>query len=186
MASNANFNTPTFRAGFISVFKPRPGMNNGPAKYSVRACFPPNTDLTEMKKRAKEAVHAKWGDAAPKQLRNPFRKNEELDNPVAGIGPDWIIVTFSANEDRRPGVVDQKVQDIIDDSEVYSGAWFRANVNAYGYDKAGNKGVAFGLNHVQKLRDDEPIAGGRAPATSAFEAVEEEGAGVSSASDLFQ
>ena len=105
-------------------------------------------------------------------MRNPFRKNEDLENPVIGIPDDWVIMTFSANEDRRPGIVNARNEDIIDESEAYSGAYYRAQVRAFAYDSAGNKGVSFGLQNVQKMAEGDPL-GGRIPASKAFEAVEE-------------
>lgn len=167
-----NLITPEFRAGYISIFKAKAQKNEdgtmGAAKFSVRACFPPTTDMSALKAAAASVLPP----TPPKSFRSPFRKNEELDNPVAGIGDDWIIMTFSANEDSRPGLVDHKRDDIIDDSAVYSGAWFRAQVRPYWYEKKGNKGVAFGLQNVQKLRDDEPLGKGKVPASKAFSSVE--------------
>ena len=168
--------TPEFRAAFISVFratsmKNADGSVNKP-KYSIRAAFPPTAKLDALKKEAEAAAKEKWGDKIPKTLRSPFRTNEELENPIVGIGDDWVVMTFSANEDRRPGIVDAKLQDIIDDSDVYSGAWYRAQVRAFAYENAGNKGVSFGLQNVQKLRDDDPIGSGRIPASKAFEPVD--------------
>lgn len=170
-----NILTPEFRAGFISVFKAtaqkNPDGTAGKPKFSIRACFPPSSDLALLKAEAEQAAKDKWGDKIPKTLRSPFRKNEELETPVAGIGDDWTIMTFSANEDRRPGIVDGNLQDIIDDAQVFSGAWYRCQVRAFAYENAGNKGVSFGLQNVQKLRNDDPIGGGRVPANKAFEAV---------------
>lgn len=171
-----NLITPEFRAAFISVFKAT-AMKNADgtvnkAKFSIRAAFPPSAKLDALKKEAEAAAKEKWGDKIPKTLRSPFRLNEELENPIVGIGDDWTIMSFSANEDRRPGIVDANLQDILDDSDVYSGAWYRAQVRAFAYENTGNKGVAFGLQNVQKLRDDEPLGNGRIPASKAFEAVE--------------
>ena len=173
---NENLITPEFRAAFISVFratsmKNADGSVNKP-KYSIRAAFPPTAKLDALKKEAEAAAKDKWGDKIPKTLRSPFRLNEELENPIIGIGDDWVIMSFSAHEDRRPGIVDAKLQDIIDDSDVYSGAWYRAQVRAFAYENAGNKGVSFGLQNVQKLRDDDPIGSGRIPASKAFEPVD--------------
>jgi len=171
-----NLITPEFRATFISVFratsmKNADGSVNKP-KFSIRAAFPPTAKLDALKKEAEMAAREKWGDKIPKTLRSPFRTNEELENPIVGIGDDWIIMSFSANEDRRPGIVDSKLQDIIDDADVYSGAWYRAQVRAFAYENAGNKGVSFGLQNVQKLRDDDPLGNGRIPASKAFEPVD--------------
>ncbi|VWC95564.1 hypothetical protein BLA39750_02197 [Burkholderia lata] len=177
----SNVITPEFRAGFISVFKATSTKNDdgtmSAPKFSVRAAFPPNTDLSALKKEAEAAAQAKWGNNIPKSLRSPFRLNEELDKPVQGIGDDWTIMTFSANEDRRPGIVDATLQDIIDSTQAYSGAWFRCQVRAYAYEAKGNKGVAFGLQNVQKLRDDDPIGGGNMPASKAFEPAGEPSSG---------
>ena len=164
--------TPEFRAAFVGVFRataPRENPN-GAKKYSIRAVFMPGTDMAPLKAQAQAAATEKWGSAVPKTMRSPFRFNEELDNPIPNIPDDAIVMTFSANENRRPGVVDANLNDIIDESECYSGAWYRAQVRAYAYDQAGNKGVSFGLENLQKLRDDDALGGGRVPAAKAFEA----------------
>ena len=187
-----NLITPEFRAAFISVFratsmKNADGTTNKP-KYSIRACFPPTAKLDALKNEAQLAAQEKWGqNKIPKTLRSPFRLNEELENPIIGIGDDWVIMSFSANEDRRPGIVDAKLQDIIDDSDVYSGAWYRAQVRAFAYENAGNKGVSFGLQNVQKLRDDDPLGSGRIPASKAFEPVDvpAAGGGAKTATSIF-
>jgi len=70
-------------------------------------------------------------------------------------------------------VVDNKVQPILDQSEVYSGCYGRVSVTFYAYNSNGNKGIAAGLGNVQKLRDGEPL-GSRANAKDEFEAVEAE------------
>lgn len=179
--------TPQFRAAFISVFRPTKARDAAPdakAKFSIRAAFPPDADLATLKAEAKAVIAEKWGDKAPKTLRSPFRTNEELENPIPGIGDDWIVMTFSATEDRRPGLVDANLQDIIDESEVYAGAWYRAQIRAFAYDSAGNKGVSFGLQNVQKLKDDEPLGAGRTPANKAFEAFG--GASSKGAGSLFE
>ena len=178
--------TPEFRAGFVGLFRASAPKDNpaGAKKYQIRALFPPNTDLSALKAAAAQAATDKWGSSVPKNLRSPFRLNEELDNPVPGIGDDWTVMTFSANESRRPGIVDHNCQDIINEADTYSGAWFRAEVRPYGYENAGNKGVAFGLDNVQKLRDDEPLGSGRTPASKAFTPVAAAGA-TKAASNIF-
>lgn len=178
--------TPYFRAGYVGLFRPSAPLANptGKKKYTIKALFPADADLSELKKAAGAVAVEKWGNAVPKTLRSPFRMNEELDNPVAGIPDDWIVMTFAANEDRRPGIVDANNQDIIDESECYSGAWFRAQIRPYAYDQAGNKGVSFGLEHVQKVKDGEPLEGGRIPANKVFEPIG--GSTSKSASAMFE
>lgn len=173
-----NIITPVFRGAYVQIFHAKAQKQEdgtmGKAKFQIRAVFDPNTDLSQMKAEAEAAVAEKWGADKtkwPKSLRSPFRRNEELDNPIVGADDDAIVVTFSANEDRRPGVVDASCADVIDDSECYSGAYYRAQVRAFAYDHKGNRGVAFGLQNVQKMKDGEPL-GGRIPASKAFDAVD--------------
>ena len=44
-------------------------------------------------------------------------------------------------------------------SEVYSGCYGRVSLNFYAYFVNGNRGIAAGLNNIQKIRDGEPLAG---------------------------
>lgn len=188
--------TPEFRGSWVFLTRPqikdKLKPENGKA-YSITAFFPPEADLSALKTAASEAVLKKFGtlDKAPKVFRSPFRVNGDQDKPQAGIPEDWTLMRFSMNEfdrngaQQRPGLVDASRQDIIDDSEVYSGAWFRAQVNASWYDMSGNKGVGFYLQNVQKLRDDEPLGGSRVPASKAFEAFDAPTSGAKAANSLF-
>ena len=42
----------------------------------------------------------------------------------------------------------------------YAGCWVRAIVNPFQYSNSGNKGISFGLQGVQFVRDDNPFTGG--------------------------
>ena len=50
-------------------------------------------------------------------------------------------------------------QPIIDTSEVYSGVYGRASITFYAFNSNGNKGIACGLNNLQKIADGEPLGG---------------------------
>ncbi len=80
---------------------------------------------------------------------------------------------MNANSINAPGVVDANRNEIMDKSEVYSGCYGRASINFYAFNANGNRGIACGLNNLQKLRDGEPL-GGRASAESDFATVEDE------------
>ena len=78
---------------------------------------------------------------------------------------------------------DRNNADVIDDSEVYPGRWARATIQPFYYDTDGNRGISFGLENVQLLRNDEPIGGGsRAKPTDEFAPVD---TGDSSGAGLF-
>ncbi len=43
--------------------------------------------------------------------------------------------------------------------EIYSGIYARFSINFYAFNTNGNKGIACGLNNVQKLADGEALGG---------------------------
>ena len=55
--------------------------------------------------------------------------------------------------------MDAHKQDITNPAELYSGCYGRASLNFYAYNTNGNKGIACGLNGLQKLRGGEPLGG---------------------------
>lgn len=166
--------TPEAIASYPHLFEPRPNMSSGQPEYSVCLVFEPDADLKGMKAAALEVAKEKFGSKTEAMiksgsLRMPFRDGEEK----YGKGFTFINTKCKA----APGVVsrfagaDGKPQKIEDPAEIYAGARIRASLSAYAYDVNGNKGVAFGLNNVQKLRDGERIDG-RMSADSEFEALE--------------
>ncbi len=81
---------------------------------------------------------------------------------------------LSANSVTKPGIVDADLNEIIDHSEVYSGVYGRASVNFYVYANGVNKGIACGLNNLQKISDGEPL-GSKASPESDFGSGEDDG-----------
>ena len=53
---------------------------------------------------------------------------------------------------------------IIDPNEFYSGCYGRASVTFYPYNASGNKGIACGLNNVQKQEEGDRLGGGTSAA----------------------
>ncbi len=147
--------TPKFRVNFPAVFTARRNELNGQDEFGLVMLFDKDTDLSVLKAAAKEAADKKWGDKRPRNMRSPFR-----DGDVEREGKEGYENTIFVNtkSKMRPGVVDENLQTILDENEVYSGCYARATVSAYAYDRAGNAGVAFGLMNVQKLGDGEPLS----------------------------
>jgi len=161
--------TPEFRASFVSVFKPKAvkGDTSGTVKYSVMALFPKGADLKALKEAAKSAAKDKWGDTYEAVLKHPKFKmpiKDQADlvsedgNPYAGTTPGALYCNFAS--EIKPGLVDEAVQDIIEQTEFYSGCYARAKVEAYAWEHpTGGKGVSFELHHVQRLRKGDPLGG---------------------------
>jgi len=185
--------TPMFRVSYPNVFKPKRNDLSGKDEYSLVALFPKGADLSSLKKAAEEAGIKKWGENKakwPKNLRSPFRDQGDRAKEDEATGKEFLpagyekgAVYMNLKSNERPGVVDSKVQDIIDESDFYAGCWARASVNAYAYEQKGNAGISFGLGNIQKVKEGDPL-GGRTRATDDFAPIEEVEAG-STASDLF-
>ena len=97
-------------------------------------------------------------------IKTPLRDGdtERPDDP-AYAGSYFI----NANSATAPGIVDADCNPILTRPEVYSGVHGRASINFYAFNSNGNKGIACGLNNLQKIRDGEPL-GGKSSAASDF------------------
>lgn len=162
--------TPAFRASFMNVFKPRAAFEGKEPQYSVTMLFPKTTDLTDFKRGVRDVIVSTWGEDKtkwPKNLRTPFKDGDEKN--LQGYKGMTVV---EARSKQKPGLVDQSLQEITSPDEVYSGCWMRATVTLYSYDVQGNKGVAVGLQNLQKVKDDEAFSG-KANAKDDFEELEE-------------
>ncbi len=169
-----NLLTPKFRVSYAKVFRPEKNNLSGEMEYSLVAVFPKGSDLTVLTAAVKAAAEEKFGADKtkwPKLLRSPIRKNEEKEKE--GKLPDGYEAGgffIGLKSKQRPGLVDANLQAMIDETGFYSGCFARAQVRPYGYDQKGNKGVAFGLQNLQKMGDGDPLSG-RQRAEDAFEPV---------------
>jgi len=164
--------TPEFRVSFPALFEPK-GFEGQDPKYKVNMLFSKSTDLSSLKKLANDAILEKWPtkEKRPTNIRTPFRDGDKDKADQDGY-QDCIFV--AATSKMKPGVVDSELNPILDAEEMYAGCYARASITAYAYDKMGNVGVAFGLQHVQKVKDGEPFSG-RGKAEDDFEAIESDG-----------
>lgn len=159
--------SPIGRVSYPNVFVAK--EYDGKKSFSITLLFDKTADLSGMKSAYEAAVKEKWGNKVPSNLRSPFRDGDEKDQPeYAGM----TYVTFRAGEDRKPQVVDASLNQITQESGMfYSGCYAKVSYSCYAYDKQGNKGVAFSLGNIQKVRDGEPLDG-RTTAENDFDAVD--------------
>ena len=155
---NPVFMSPVGRVSFPHLVEP----SDYSGKYEIVLVFSKDADLTQLRQAAQKVVLDKFGKGnVPAGLNNPFRKCSEKPNQYGEVfDPDDIFISFKSQK-KRPAVVDRGKQPIADvASELYPGCWARVSTRPYYYDVKGNKGVAFGLNNVQKSHDDDAISGG--------------------------
>lgn len=160
------------RLSYAHLFKPFALSDDQEPKYSVCLLIP-KTDKATLKKinaaieAAKQQGTNLWGGKVPPNLKLPLRDGDE-ERPEQ---PEYEGMYFiNASSKTAPGVVDKNVQPILDSTEVYSGCYARVSINFYPFNKAGNKGVACGLNNVQKIADGDYL-GGRSRAEDDFDPI---------------
>ena len=141
-------------------------MTSKHSVYCVSLIIP--KDDTATVNKIKAAIQAAYDEGesklkgngrtvpALKAIKTPLRDGD-LERPDdAAYANSYFI---NANSSTAPGIVDADRQPILERSEVYSGVYGRASVNFYAFNTNGNKGIAVGLNNLQKIRDGEPLGG---------------------------
>ena len=153
------------RWSYANVWEAK-SINGGTPKFSVSLIIPKTDTVTVQK--IKSAIAKLKGNSRTvlplTAIKTPLRDGdtERPDDP-AYTGSYFINANFAT----APGIVDADCNPILTRSEVYSGVYGRASINFYAFNSNGNKGIACGLNNLQKIRDDEPL-GGKSSAASDF------------------
>lgn len=162
------------RFSYVNVKEPK-SINGSDPKYSVSLIIPKEDKCTLKKvttgiEEAKKEGVVKLGGKIPANLKTPLRDGD-IDRPDDEAYANSYFI--NANSKVKPGIVDKNVQPILDQSEFYSGCYGRASIVFYAYNANGNKGIACGLQNLQKIEDGEPL-GGHSRAEDDFDAVEDD------------
>ena len=160
---------PDTRWSYANVWEPK-SINGGDPKFSCSIIIP-KTDVETVNAinaaidcAIKDGIGKFGGKIPPKgALKLPLRDGDTERDDDAYAGCYFV----NANSRTAPQIVDKHVRPILDRSEVYSGVYGRASISFYAFNSNGNRGIACGLNNLQKIRDGEPL-GGRASAESDF------------------
>lgn len=178
MSNNRSFTTPEGILSYPYLFSPQPAMpgQEGREKYSCAVVFSDDADLTQLEDAVLAAAREKWGDKAEEllrsgRLRNPLREDGAFKNyphdRFANLrtGHQPTVVSRYADPNTGKAIV------ITDPNQMYPGAMVRVSGTAFAYDVNGNRGVALGLNAVQKVGEGERLDG-KPDAAEVFETVE--------------
>ncbi len=156
---------PETRWSYANVWQPK-AIDGGTPKYSVSLIIPKSDTKTIEKVRA--AIQAAYDEGQGKlkgngksvpplsSIKTPLRDGD-VERPDDEAYANSFFI--NANSASAPGIVDAACQPVIDTSEVYSGVYGRASINFYAFNSNGNKGIACGLNNLQKIRDGESLGG---------------------------
>lgn len=168
----AKFNNPTkvitgvnTRWSYVNAWEPK-SINGGAPKYSVSLIIPKSD--TKMLEKIRAAIQAAYEEGQSKlkgngrsvpalsALKTPLRDGDAERSDDEAYANSYFV---NANSGTAPGIVDADRNPILERSEVYSGVYGRASINFYAFNSNGNKGIACGLNNLQKIRDGEPLGG---------------------------
>lgn len=169
MSKNANpmkvITGPDTRWSYANVWEAK-SINGGTPKFSVSLIIPKSD--TRTLNRIKAAIEAAYKEGEGKlkgngktvpplsSIKQPLRDGD-IERPDDEAYANAYFV--NANSATAPGIVDSNLDPIIERSEVYSGVYGRASINFYAFNSNGNKGIACGLNNLQKIRDGESLGG---------------------------
>lgn len=161
------------RWSYANVWQAK-SINGGTPKFSVSLIIPKSDTVTV--KKIKAAIQAAYEEGEAKlkgngrtvpplsAIKTPLRDGD-TERPDDEAYKDSYFI--NANSTTAPGIVDADRQEILDHSEVYSGVYGRASISFYAFNSSGNRGIACGLNNLQKIRDGQPL-GSRSSAQDDF------------------
>ena len=153
------------RWSYANVWQAK-SINGGTPKFSVSLIIPKSDTKTVTE--VKNAIQAAYEEGQSKlkgssksvpaltAIKTPLRDGD-AERPDDEAYKDCYFI--NANSATAPGIVDAARNPIIEHSEVYSGVYGRASINFYAFNSNGNKGIACGLNNLQKISDGEPLGG---------------------------
>lgn len=156
---------PDTRWSYANVWEAK-SINGGTPKFSVSLIVPKSDTRTVEKIKA--AIAAAYHEGAAKlkgngktvpplsAIKTPLRDGDTERPDDSAYANAYFI---NANSATAPGIVDADRQPVLDRSEVYSGVYGRASINFFAFNSNGSKGIACGLNNLQKIRDGESLGG---------------------------
>lgn len=162
------------RLSYANIWQAK-SINGGAPKFSTSILIPKSDTKTIAKVKA--AIQAAYEEGAGKlkgnsktvpslaSLKIPLRDGDTERPDDEAYAGHWFL---NANSNTAPGVVDASREPIYDTSEIYSGVYARVSLSFYAFNSNGNRGIACGLQNIQKVRDGESL-GGKAKAEDDFD-----------------
>ena len=153
------------RLSYANIWQAK-SINGGVPKYSTSVLI----SKSDMKTVAnvKAAIEAAYYEGESKlkgnsktvpaltSLKMPLRDGDTERPDDEAYAGHWFL---NANSNTAPGVVDANREPIYDTSEIYSGVYARVSLTFYAFNSNGNRGIACGLQNIQKVRDGESLGG---------------------------
>jgi Protein of unknown function (DUF2815) len=167
--------SPTFRLSFPSLFEATADMN-GRVNFRMEMLFAVAdikanpTMFAEMKALYNGTVDPKWltNKEAYRTFEKAFIKGDDKKQPER---QGHLILRASANQKFPPRML-RANRTPATDADIYAGCYCRALLTAYKYEAKNekgiviNRGVAFNIKTVQKVRDGDSFGRGHISAAT--------------------
>lgn len=142
-------------AGLFSGFKVENGRTiiRVPAEWSPKDQEKWKALIAECNRVSVETFKKPMSELDRAVYKLPFHRGEEKEYP--GYGPGIVYVTMSA-KNVKPTVVGRDLTTPLGPEDFYPGCYGRASVTPFAFNNIG-KGIALGLNHIQKLKEGERL-----------------------------
>ena len=151
------------RLSYANIWQAK-SINGGVPKYSTSVLIP-KSDMKTIA-NVKAAIEAAYYEGESKlkgnsktvpaltSLKMPLRDGDTERPDDEAYAGHWFL---NANSNTAPGVVDANREPIYDTSGIYSGVYARVSLTFYAFNSNGNRGIACGLQNIQKVRDGESL-----------------------------
>lgn len=155
-------------------------MEEGQDKsFSCAIWYKGDQDISVLREGFEAACVDQFGSSTlPRRATSCFLEGEDLEDLIEdgkvpeGVGPDDVILKLRRYEKYGPPQLwNQDVEPIESPTEMYSGCHVLSDVEFFGWSRNTGDGVSCRLNGLQKVRDDDPLGGGKNETEDSFEKV---------------
>lgn len=177
--ATSEYFTPKCRLLYPTLIEPKVNKKfpNNPPKYSASLLIPASADISvivgEVQRQVVALYGNDWKELDP-AVKLPVKKTKNFEalKDFAEEYPHFLRV--SANADYPPSVFGPDLKPAKKEaSEIYGGRWCVAALNIWGpkpENKNINRFIGLGVQRVQLLDHDDPIATGRVATAEGFDA----------------
>jgi len=171
--------TPVFRGGYVNFFEAKQLPNSDKTAWGMQCMFPKDGPgvadwLKQLNQVYLQVLIDKFGKPKAIEVGKAIKANKRFpvrdgDDPAnAGLSNadqlagHWFI--NANNQFRQPFCLGPAGKAIdpskLSTDDIYSGAWYRAMLEFWHYDTAGNQGISTSLAAFMKVKDDANLGAG--------------------------